>query len=294
MKIIAIIFTLFLSTSAAMASMIPQNNLYIGVKEKSLSQISESEFHEIIDLLEGTYRPFIEGLGVQFTVERDWQDGVVNAKAWKKEGHYFFKMYGGLARFETMTADSFTLVGCHELGHLIGGAPTIKPFNIASSEGQADYFSTSRCFKKIVKGQDHKKVMGEQAVDPYALDQCGKSFKEKTESYEICLRTSLANRAMALTFASLSGLDQVPEFDTPDPYVRMFIIFNGYPNPQCRLDTLFAGSLCNLGKQAAIMPDLEKYNQGFCSKFNGHERGLRPLCWYVPRSDEDQSTKVID
>jgi hypothetical protein len=268
--------------------MIPTNNLRIPVDSKSVSNINEAKFTEILDNIENTYRPFIESLGVEFTVERSWSDETVNARAWKKPGHFFFQMYGGLARFESMTADSFMLVGCHELGHLIGGAPTWKPFNNASSEGQADYFSTSRCFKKVIRGQDHKKVIGDHRFSALILEQCSESFKTNTQEYEMCLRTALANKAMAQTFAKLGELETIPSFDTPDPYERMFILFNGYPNAQCRLDTLLAGSLCKLGDQKDSMPDLNLYNKGFCTKFNGHKRGLRPLCWYVPREDSQE------
>jgi hypothetical protein len=268
-----------------MASMIPENNLYIGVDQKSVSNITESEFHQIIDKIENHYRKSIEGLGVEFTVERDWNDGMVNARAWKKPGHFYFKMYGGLARYETMIADSFMLVACHEMGHLIGGAPTVKPFNNASSEGQADYFSTSRCFKEVNKGEDHKSMIKDFAFSPIVLEKCLESFSKDSEDYQICLRTAKANIAMAQTFAALGELQVMPAFDTPDPYERMFILFNGYPNAQCRLDTLFAGSLCNLSKEQRVMPNLDLYNKGFCSKFNGHTKGLRPLCWYVPRED---------
>lgn len=279
-----VLLTILLS-SLTFATMIPKNNIYIGPNEKSVSDISEDQFHSIIDKLENYYRGSIESLGVEFTVERDWNDGMVNAKAWKKPGKYFFKMYGGLARFETMIDDSFMLVGCHEIGHLIGGAPTVKPFNNASSEGQADYFSTSRCFKEVLKGEDHGKVISNTTFSPLVLDECKNSFGLNNEDYFICLRTARANIAMANTFASLGELQVTPAFDTPDPYERMFIIFNGYPNPQCRLDTLFAGSLCKLSEKDKVMPNLELYNKGFCSKFNGDTRGLRPLCWYVPRED---------
>ena len=277
------IITFCLSVSA---TMIPKNDLNIPASYKGLTDIDEVKFNEILDSLEGAYRPLIESQGNTFTVERDWEDGTVNAKAWKKGDNFFFKMYGGLARYETMTPDSYLLVGCHEVGHLIGGAPTIKPFNISSSEGQADYFSTLKCFRKVVRGQDHSKIIAEKPIHPLALSECGLSFEINSESYEICLRTNLANMAMARTFHKLRDLELLPAFDTPDPYVRMFIIFNGYPNSQCRMDTLFAGSLCNVSEEDNV--DMNLYNKGVCSTIKNDKRGVRPLCWYVPREEDKQ------
>lgn len=278
----------FLIIQLSFASSIPENDLVRPILNKLSEDKQEKRFYSLVSSVENTYRGLIESNGKSFTVISDWEDPKVNASAWKKGNSYNFKIFGGLYRFETITDDAFLLVACHEVGHLIGGAPTYKPFNNASSEGQADYFSVSKCFRKVVRGEDHETIIKDTPLSPLALSECSKSFSSNSEEYLICLRTSVAIVAMANTFKAISDIAQVPQIDSPDPYVIMFTIFNGYPNPQCRVDTLFAGSLCQVSSEIENDFELALYNQGNCSVENGDTRGLRPLCWYVPRSDNNE------
>lgn len=278
------LFILFLYIPLSLASAIPENSLRRPVLNKSNGD--KAQFLKLISKVETIYRPYIESFGVNFTIEKDWENERVNASAFKKGSDYTLKILGGLFRFETITPDAFLLVTCHEVGHLIGGAPTYKPFNNASSEGQADYFSTAKCFRRAIRGENHSKFISKDLLSPLAIKECSLSFKESSESYNICLRTSVAIKAMAKTMKAISDIKVLPVIETPDPYERMFIIFNGYPNPQCRVDTLFAGSLCNVSEEDENDFSLKLYNKGNCSVDGGDIRGLRPKCWYVPRGED--------
>ncbi len=88
---------------------------------------------------------------------------------------------------------------------------------------------------------------------------------------------------MAKTIKVLANLDTQPEIDTPDPKERTLIIFNGYPSAQCRIDTMYSGSLCHKSHNQLL--DMNLYNKGNCSTENGDIIGNRPRCWYVERSD---------
>lgn len=246
------------------------------------ANISQEKFNQLIDQVVDPYREVIlNHYGAKkFVVNRLWEDPKVNASARKKDGIFSLKIYGGLARFKDLTPDAFTLVICHELGHLIGGAPTWKPFNISSSEGQADYFSTLKCFRRINLGKNIE--ISQKTIHPIALEKCKIAFSQK-EELDICLRSSKAQESLAKTITYLANLDEVPKFDTPDPYERMFTIFNGYPNPQCRLDTMLAGSVCV--NNIYETHDMGLYNKGNCSVPGGDAQGLRPKCWYVERED---------
>ncbi len=276
----------FLFIQLTLASSIPENNILRPVLNKSDEQ--RNTFFELVRKVEYAYKDLIESYGKIFTVTADWEESKVNAAAWIKGDSYNFKIFGGLYRFETITDDAFLLVACHEVGHLIGGAPTYKPFDDASSEGQADYFSISKCFRRVVSGEDHEAGLMNKPLDPLALSECAESFDRESEQYLICLRSSLAISDMANTLKELSNMDFAPRIDTPDSYVRMFIIFNGYPNPQCRVDTLFAGSLCQVSHDDENDFGLKLYNKGNCSVEAGHTRGLRPKCWYVERGEDNE------
>lgn len=261
---------------------IPENNLSIPVSQKSKG-MTESKFYKLIDLVADSYKDIlIKEYGAKdFIVHKDWKSDKVNAATRKKDGNFELIAYGGLARFDLLSNDAFLIVLCHEIGHLMGGAPTYKPFDDASSEGQADYFSTSKCFKKIMKGKEHN--IKRDLIPEFVSSKCDKVYS-RGEDRLICYRSYLAQESMARVIESLSGAESLSlNVLTPDPYERMFTVFNGYPKPQCRVDTLFSGSLCNTDINE--LNDMVLYNKGNCNIFEGHSIGLRPKCWYVPRKD---------
>jgi hypothetical protein len=50
------------------------------------------------------------------------------------------------------------------------------------------------------------------------------------------------------------------------------------------LDTYFSGTLCDKD----ILDDVDNKDpiKGTCVKSDGHEFGIRPLCWYKPTAKE--------
>ena len=57
-----------------------------------------------------------------------------------------------------MSKDVLNLVLCHELGHFDGGLPKkfrgySQMLSWSSAEGQADYFSTSVCFREVIESE---------------------------------------------------------------------------------------------------------------------------------------------
>ncbi len=283
MRTLFLVVSLFCSST--FASLLPENNFNIPVGEKSRG-VGKAFYDFVIDRLDEMYRPVMDELGVDFEVERLWEDGQVNAAVMKTPSVYKLRVYGGLARFSPMEKDPFVLVLCHEIGHLFGGAPTWKPHNFVSSEGQADYYSTLKCFRKFVADDDNDGIIGDRPIHPLALDRCGQSFGDNSKDYSICLRSSLAIEDLANVLVSLREGEPLPKLDTPDPYVRRVILFNGYPNIQCRIDTLFAGSICAVTSETDVFSN-DKYNENVCSVFNGDLLGKRPKCWYAPREDNN-------
>ncbi|MDD0851518.1 hypothetical protein HBN50_00360 [Halobacteriovorax sp. GB3] len=285
----ALLTLAFILSFNSMASLIPKNDLRIPSTEKSQA-LDEGTFNKIIDQIEAIYGPHIlKHEGYPLIVKRLWDNDRVNAYSKKNTDQnkkivsYEIGAFGGLARYQHTTEDSFKLVLCHEIGHLIGGAPTWKPFSQASSEGQADYFSTMKCFKRLEKHSNNKAIIEGFDIPSLGKDKCKAVYKNKAD-YFLCLRQIKAIEEISYTFADLSGLSTRPQLDTPDPYVRMFILFNDYPNPQCRVDTLFAGTLCNVANDDHL--SLKLYNLGMCTDYSGHEYGLRPKCWYVEREED--------
>jgi len=280
MKIIVIILIQF----HCLANILPKSRIKAPLNNEKNQLITQMKFNELIDKVVISYQDIFKSYGaLNFNVYREWESSEINAATRRRNGDFEMIVYGGLARFEPLTDDGLLLVLCHVVGHLIGGATTYNPRNDASSEGQADYFSTSKCFKKLMASEniDITKI-GD--IDSYALAKCREAHETQSHDFKVCLRTSKAIESLARTIAKLSDLKEVPQFDTPDPYIRRLILFNGYPSEQCRIDTVFSGSLCH--KKYTELNDMKLYNQGNCTVYENDELGIRPKCWYVPREDK--------
>lgn len=158
--------------------------------------------------------PLVSAQGAQLVLIPQWEDSRVNALASRAPGVWKIEVFGGLLNHPKLDDDELTLVLCHELGHHLGGNPTASRLGWSACEGQADYWSASVCANLL--------------RDP-------------------------ENTALRLTqmYASQGG-GRWPELNVSDE-TRVERIFYGYPNPQCRLDTLLAG-------------------------FKGMDR---PACWYA-------------
>lgn len=282
MKLTFLIINILINCAVTNANILPHTDILAPISQNKNAHMDEVQFNQLIDKVLNNYKDVFKKYGsTQLTVNRLWENDKINASAKKSKGHFQIKIYGGLGRYKALSDDAFLLVLCHEVGHLIGGAPTYKPFNTSSSEGQADYFSTTKCFRKITSGDDNTPDL-KKSYHPLALSECHNVYKNISEK-NICLRSSKAQESLAETLAELTSSDTVANFDTPDPIERILILFNGYPSTQCRLDTVFAGSLCN--QNPASLLDFKLYNKNVCSEPNGDFTGVRPKCWYAPRED---------
>tara|TARA_R110000868_G_scaffold117600_13_gene312440 strand:+ start:10455 stop:11132 length:678 start_codon:yes stop_codon:yes gene_type:complete len=117
----------------------------------------------------------------------------------------------GLMVHSQMNIKLLDLFLCHELGHLLGGAPKIIRRNGKTSwssvEGQSDYYASSVCMP--ILGYTNSEVI--------------------EISYQ-----------MVKIFAELKGARQLPSLEVRDEN-KVSKTIQGHPNLQCRLDTLVAG-----------------------------------------------------
>tara|TARA_R110000868_G_scaffold68518_7_gene202576 strand:- start:14268 stop:14930 length:663 start_codon:yes stop_codon:yes gene_type:complete len=117
----------------------------------------------------------------------------------------------GLLAHSQMNVKLLDLFLCHELGHLLGGAPKIIRRNGKTSwssvEGQSDYYASSVCMP--ILGYTNSEVI------------------------EI-------SYLMVKIFAQLKGARKLPSLETKDES-NVSKTIQGHPNLQCRLDTLVAG-----------------------------------------------------
>ncbi|MFI5391194.1 MAG: hypothetical protein ACHQYQ_07525 [Bacteriovoracales bacterium] len=284
----AIFFWVFISFNLVFAcdqygitGIVEENNLWIGPDVKSKTDLTHEEFDKLLDAVEAVYGPEVKSKGGSLVIERNWDDGTVNAYAYQEGNSWHIAMFGGLARHETITRDGMYLVACHELGHHIGGAPKKPEYDgtvgWASNEGQADYFGTLKCLKKVWEKENNVSILRNINVDQYATTVCKKQFKD-AQDIAICERVAMAGKSVASLFNALRSRTTPLRFDTPDEnYVRR--TYHDHPEPQCRLDTYFSGAVCTKDPYTDFSDDIAS-DVGGCSKKEGAKFGARPNCWF--------------
>jgi hypothetical protein len=266
----------------SLASILPPNHLRIPPSEK-FSGLAEHRYHAVIDQFESLYSPVLTALGAKLKIDRRWESPIVNAGTYRDEGgkHWHINLHGGFARHRYITEDGYTLVICHELGHHIGGAPkklSIPAIDWSSNEGQADYFGTLKCLRKIFEADDNQAVIRDMKIPGKVSNACENSFSGKNEQ-AICIRTSMAGLAVANVMADSQGV-ALPSFEGRDTREVAFTMEN-HPRVQCRLDTYFEGSVCPVNHYDPVS-QVNEVN-GTCHPRRGFVQGNRPHCWFKPQ-----------
>jgi hypothetical protein len=259
----------------------PKNDLWITTTDKASNGMTEQRFNDIISRVEAVYKPIVAAKGKQFEVVRNWTDGTVNAYANQSGDTWYVNMFGGLARHQLVTDDGFALVVCHETGHHLGGAPRYNGTDWASNEGQADYFGTLKCMRKVFGGDDNVSIVSQMTIDADAKTRCEAVYKSANE-VALCERIAMAGKSLAMLLGDLGGNSRVA-FNTPDKKV-VKKTNDAHPAAQCRLDTYFQGGLCDKSMDEEVSSTDPKI--GTCLKADGYKNGVRPLCWYKPGAGE--------
>jgi hypothetical protein len=283
----AIVSTLSFSSTFACdihgkTGFMPENNLKIGVHDKGTNGMTEEKFNAIIDRVAAVYAPIIQSKGATLDMIKNWDDGTVNAYAHRDGDVWHVSMFGGLARHQLTTDDGFMLVVCHETGHHLGGAPKYGGgTDWASNEGQADYFGTLKCMKRVLENDDNVGIVSKMQIDAEATKQCQAVYKNANE-VALCQRIAMAGKSLGMLLGDLGGNSKV-NFNTPDKKV-VRRTNDAHPAAQCRLDTYFSGGLCDKSYTEDVSEDSPI--PGTCIKRDGYKVGTRPLCWYKPGAGE--------
>ena len=265
----------------------PKNDVKIPIGFRSklgTSGLTEDQYNAVIDRVENYYKPIVQAKGATLTINRMWDTDEANSTAHRSGNSWFVDAYGGLARYAIMTPDAEMAVLCHEMGHHLGGYPkTSSVFGSnswASNEGQADYFATMKCFRLITANDDNSAVLSKVSIPQDVKDSCSTSFKSAQE-IAICERESLAGKVLAQILFELGGSKGTgPDFNTPDTST-VSKTNNAHPEAQCRLDTYFNGSICQV--DPSIEFGTTEGVTGACAKEAGATFGYRPSCWYAAK-----------
>lgn len=187
-------------------------------------KLPEKTFDRIITLFETSFSPLAQANNRELVFMTDYDSDWIQAFARRWEEDQVI-VYGGAAAVTNGSEDTFALILCHETGHLYGGKPWGEEHNKLSVEGQADYWASSVCLKKILPS------LSPRVASAVSLKLC--------EGESMCARSVDAFLALTAQFADNRSLPH-PRLETPDETVVTTLQFT-HPSPQCRLDTFMAG-----------------------------------------------------
>ena len=288
---------LSLSSLLADASVLPPNNLSAEDDLKALGPVGdERSFHLVVQDLQTAYTPIVAAHGAKLDIQADWKDPNVNAQASREDNVWILKVAGGLARRKELTSDGFALVLCHEMGHHLGGFPFFNEGEWAAVEGEADYFATQACLRKLWdrKMSDNAKAAADILIlSPSGKQLCDNAWRLQSNK-NLCYRSLLASLSAANLLSQLDKTRGLPTFYGivgPNVPITAF----QHPLPQCRLDTYASGAACKVVFDASVIPGLNQaegqqspqaenaaYHYSCPSIGKGRYTGGRPRCWFKP------------
>ena len=253
--------------------------------------LEETDFNKSIDytayknissILKTHFDPIIISKGGELEIILDTVSSRINATASRVDNLWKIKFFGGMLNHRLMNKNLFTAILCHELGHHIAGAPLKKArsHSVAwvSVEGQADYFTTNICLKKLYLYSDNETFVKRVNVNSFIKRKCESTSSTLDESY-LCQRLLYVSEELGRFIVKIKAgrrgsREPVPRFSKPD-IRKVKSTMEQHPMAQCRLDSFFQGTLC---QDFYISNDLKN-----CKDIWGdHLYGARPRCWYAP------------
>ncbi len=253
---------------------------FIPVNSLLANDFTEQDFKSSIKHFEKFFGPKIEDEHkAELIVYGSWASNTVNAYAERDDKKIMITIYGGLARHKAITKDGFMAVFCHELGHHFGGYPKKSTNRWSSAEGQADYYASMKCLRRLWKDEDNFLALSNVTVPQKVKDECAQTYTSVKEQ-ALCQRMSLAGRSVALMIQDLDHDSIEPKFETPETSVVRSMNYM-HPYAQCRLDTYFNGAICPVPEYQEFSDSEE--TEGSCHPKLGDSRGNRPRCWFFPR-----------
>lgn len=229
-----ILLLFYEKSSFALSSLPPE----LGVSSNFLkgdAKLIYSNFAEVKKDFISLYAPIVKKLYNLDLVVRKDEDSPKYLGGASIEDRFFVIGYGADIANDhkpKISSNGFAMTLCHELGHLMGGAPKKIYDNKnswASSEGQADFFAANVCLKKLY----HYKLQ-----QKYGATYQQQSDKQKV-NFSIKLFAEEYLQALASIYDLYPGMEKFaerPQLSKADPN-EVGETNLAYPSLQCRLDT---------------------------------------------------------
>ncbi len=232
----------------------------------------------LVELFQEIYSPIFAKEDKTLNINFKWEETQLNAYATRDDNNNpIINITGGLIAHDLIDRDSLSLIICHEIGHFLGGSPkklrgrsTKKSWS--SAEGQADYYATAFCLKKVF-----------MRIPKEATRLKSNRYQQESSQIcrsESCKRIAMASLNVARVYAEIDFFSNELSLIYKDDYTVYETIY-GHSNPQCRLDTMISGLLCP-SSESIEFKDSDQINSACSSpKFR------RPRCWFYPKDDSN-------
>jgi len=180
------------------------------------SEIQAVDFYTIPMKIISLFQKELASTGYPLKLDAKWESPFFGAGVTLYENQFTIMILGGMTRIDEMTKDAYAAIVCHELGHILGGAPhqTIPSAEWSSAEGQSDFFAASVCLPRYFKSLNIK-------------------------------QEALASQIEVAGFEMVTALSY---FDREQKLIRHLeykkkvtaTLINAYPDHQCRYETFRA------------------------------------------------------
>ena len=173
------------------------------------------EFYNIPNKILSLFSKELKVKGYPLKLDAQWESPYFGAGMIFHENQFRMMILGGTTRVEEMTLDAYAATVCHELGHVLGGAPfqTIPNSQWASAEGQADFFAASICLPRYF------------------------SMSEKENTKKIVERVESAGFEMMMVMAKIETSQNIKFIRHKKDETKVSeTLINNYPSLQCRYE----------------------------------------------------------
>ncbi len=235
---------------------------------------SEKDFNRTAQMITQEFTKDFARIGKELRVVPEWYNPQQNSSTEVLAHVAVIHLLGGYA--QVMSEDAFLLVACHETGHHLGGPPFYFGTKI-SVEGQADYFATSKCMRRLLKDQDNEAFIKRYGAQYSVRIDCNRVWGADTKDSYLCMRSIMA--AMNLRFRmDTNRRDHLNQKD----HTHVDSTNAQHPSAQYRFDTHRAGALCPLSQDELY----NGRNTPTCEATRaGEQSAARPNCWYDEPTD---------
>lgn len=143
------------------------------------SPIKIYDFYSIPSIIMGLFQKELTALGSPLVLDAQWESPYFGAGVSFYNEEFRLMILGGTTRIKGMSLDAYAAVVCHEIGHIIGGAPyqTITGAEWSSSEGQADFFAASVCLPRYFASKKENSQVMAKRIEGAGFDMMN-SFKD--------------------------------------------------------------------------------------------------------------------